>query len=46
MKERSLITGRRNRITAFIARHFVSDKTMMKFMAREIARYKEPSNDR
>ena len=43
-KEPSLITGRRNRITAFIARHFIPGKTMMKLMAGEIARYKEPSN--
>jgi short-subunit dehydrogenase len=41
-KQPGLITGRRNRITAFIAKHFIPNKTMMKLLAGEIARYSEP----
>jgi short-subunit dehydrogenase len=41
-KQPSLITGRRNRLTAFIARHFIPKKMMMKILAGEIARYRDP----
>jgi short-subunit dehydrogenase len=41
-RQPSIITGRRNRLSAFVARHFVPKKTLMKLMAREIERYKEP----
>lgn len=38
-KQPSLVTGRRNRLTAFIARHFVPRKMLMAAMAKEIQRY-------
>ena len=45
-KKPSFITGRRNRFAMFIAHHFLPKKLMMKFMAREITKYKEPPEAR
>lgn len=44
-KQPSLITGRRNRLTAFVAKHFIPDKMMMKLLAGEIERYNEPPDE-
>jgi short-subunit dehydrogenase len=41
-KEPSLITGKKNRITAYIAQYLIPKKKMMKILARQITRYKEP----
>ena len=40
-KQPSLITGKRNRLTAFIARHFIPQQRMMKILAEEITRYRD-----
>lgn len=40
-KKPSLITGRRNRLTAFIARHFIPQRKMMEILAGEITRYRD-----
>ena len=41
-KQPSLITGRKNRLAAFIAKYLIPKKTIMNMMAEEIKRYKEP----
>lgn len=38
----SLITGRKNRITAVITKYFIPKKIMMNILAKEVTRYKEP----
>ena len=44
-KQPSIVTGRRNRITAFVAKHFIPNKMMMKLLAGEIERYREPPSE-
>jgi short-subunit dehydrogenase len=41
-KQPSIVTGRRNRLTAFIGKHFIPNKIMMRLLATEIERYREP----